>query len=83
LWENIKIRTAPILDVRSSDVSASHGCRVEKLDPKRLFYMQSRWLTQPQSQALILDGYLNSLFEGFEDSNNLKDTLKEKIISYT
>lgn len=79
LGNKIKIRTAPILDVRSSDVSASHGCRVERLDPKRLFYMQSRWLTQSQSQALILDGYINTLFEWFEDPTQIKDTIKEKI----
>lgn len=62
LGDKVKIRTAPILDVRSSDVSASHGCKIERLDPKRLFYMQSRGLSQIESQSLILDGYLNNLF---------------------
>lgn len=59
----MKLRTAPILDVRSSDVSASHGCKVERLDPKRLFYMQSRGLDQSMAQSLVLDGYLNTIFE--------------------
>jgi len=80
LGEKIKIRTAPILDVRSSDVSASHGCRVEKLDPKRLFYMQSRGLTQSESQSLILDGYLNSLFEWFDIGQDIIDNIKKEII---
>lgn len=80
LWNKIKIRTAPILDVRSSDVSASHWCRVEKLDPKRLFYMQSRGLTQLQSQSLILDGYLNSMFEWFTIEQNIIDNIKNKVI---
>lgn len=79
LWQKIKIRTAPILDVRSSDVSASHGCRVERLDPKRLFYMQSRGLTQSQSQSLILDGYLNTIFEWFEDTEALLSSIKKEI----
>jgi len=81
LGDKIKIRTAPILDVRSSDVSASHGCRVERLDPKRLFYMQSRGLTQSESQSLILDGYLNTMFEWFEDTNNIRETLQQYIIA--
>ncbi len=80
LGEKIKIRTAPILDVRSSDVSASHGCRVERLDPKRLFYMQSRGLTQSESQSLILDGYLNSMFEWFELSEELINSIKTQIL---
>lgn len=81
LGEKIKIRTAPILDVRSSDVSASHGCRVERLDPKRLFYMQSRGLTQSESQSLILDGYLNTMFEWFEDINNIRQDIQQHIIA--
>ncbi len=80
LGEKIKIRTAPILDVRSSDVSASHGCRVERLDPKRLFYMQSRGLTQSESQSLILDGYLNAMFEWFELSEELINSIKTQIL---
>lgn len=80
LGEKIRIRTAPILDVRSSDVSASHGCRVERLDPKRLFYMQSRGLTQSESQSLILDGYLNSMFEWFDVSEALVTNIKTQIL---
>ena len=76
LGERVKIRTAPILDVHSSDVSASHGCKIEKLDPKRLFYMQSRWLTPSAAQSLILDGYLNNVFEGFEGQEALHDMVK-------
>ncbi len=76
LGNKIKIRTAPILDVRSSDVSASHWCKIERLDPKRLFYMQSRGLTQSESQSLILDGYLNNLFEGFDGNEALIEELK-------
>ncbi len=80
LGEKIKIRTAPILDVRSSDVSASHWCRVERLDPKRLFYMQSRGLTQSESQSLILDGYLNAMFEWFDIEQDMIDDIKTQII---
>lgn len=79
LGERVKIRTAPILDVHSSDVSASHGCKIEKLDPKRLFYMQSRGLTPLQSQSLILDGYLNTVFEGFEGQEDLRTIVQNLI----
>ena len=79
LGDKVKIRTAPILDVHSSDVSASHWCRVEKIDPKRLFYMQSRGLDPAASQALILDGYLNNLFEGFPGQEELLEEIKASI----
>lgn len=81
LWKRVKIRTAPILDVRSSDVSASHGCRVEKIDQKKLFYMQSRGLTASQSQSLILDGYIDSMFEWFDDNDSMyKDKIKKLLL---
>ena len=81
LWKRVKIRTAPILDVRSSDVSASHGCRVEKIDQRKLFYMQSRGLTASQSQSLILDGYIDSMFEWFDDNDTMyKDKIKKLLL---
>lgn len=81
LWQRIRIKTAPILDVHSSDVRASHWCRVERLDPKKLFYMQSRWLSHSESQALLIDGYLGSFFEGYDDNKELYQLLREKLLS--
>ncbi len=42
LGERVQIKTLPMLDVRSNDVSASHGARIEKLDAKKLFYLESK-----------------------------------------
>lgn len=42
LGERVQISTLPMLDVRSNDVSASHGARIEKLDVKKLFYLESK-----------------------------------------
>lgn len=81
LWERVKLRTAPILDVRSSDVSASHGCKVERLDPKRLFYMQSRGLDQSMAQSLVLDGYLNTIFEWYDGYESLIADIKQTLLS--
>jgi Fe-S cluster assembly scaffold protein SufB len=43
-----------MLDVRSSDVSASHGARIERLDEKKLFYMKSRGIDSTQAKELII-----------------------------
>lgn len=63
LGEKIKIKTLPMLDVRSNDVSASHGCRIDKVDSNKLFYMMSKGIPQSQARQLIVDGYLTSIFE--------------------
>jgi Fe-S cluster assembly protein SufD len=54
LGDKLKIKTLPMLDVRSNDVKASHGARIEKLDPQRLFYLQSRGLDDTQAKNLII-----------------------------
>jgi Fe-S cluster assembly scaffold protein SufB len=51
-----------MLDVHSNDVSASHGCKIERLDDKKLFYAMSRGLTREQSVALFVDAYIGRLF---------------------
>ena len=62
MGENIQIKTLPMLDVRSSDVSASHGCRIQKLDEKKLFYLMSRGLSRQESERLMIEGVVASVF---------------------
>jgi Fe-S cluster assembly scaffold protein SufB len=66
LWEKIQIKTLPMLDVQSNDVSASHGARIEKIDAKKLFYAQSRGLDESQAKWLIIGGYFDVLFDSVE-----------------
>lgn len=54
LGKKIKIKTLPMLDVRSSDVNASHGAKIDRLDENKLFYMMAKGLDQKQSQMLIV-----------------------------
>lgn len=62
LWKQIQIKTLPMLDVRSNDVSASHGARIEKLDEKKLFYMRSKWLSESEAKRLMLEWYVKDTF---------------------
>ena len=54
LGDRVHIKTLPMLDVHSSDVSASHGARIERLDEKKLFYLQSRGLDATQAKELMI-----------------------------
>lgn len=62
LGEKIKINTLPMLDVQSNDVQASHGARIEKLDPKKLFYFKSRGLSDHDAKQLLISGYMETIF---------------------
>jgi len=85
LWSDIQIKTLPMLDVRSSDVSASHGCRIQKLDDKKLFYMRSKGLSKQQAEELMIKGYFDQLFAAVkwdEDSNQVVEKLEKEYIDY-
>ncbi len=58
LGKKVKVKTLPMLDVHSADVSASHGARIDKLDEAKLFYMMAKGLDKKSSQKLIVEGYL-------------------------
>lgn len=77
LWDQIDLKTLPMLDVRSSDVSASHWCRIERLDPKKMFYLQSRWLDHLASRRLLLEWYVDNAF------GSVTNSIEEKNASST
>ncbi len=78
LGENIKITSLPRLDVRSNDVAASHGARIERLDELKMFYLRSKWLNKKQAQLLLINGYIQKFFEWLDDI----DKIKADLISY-
>jgi len=63
LGDTIKIKTLPMLDVQSNDVVASHGAKIEKLDPQKLFYMQAKGMSKESSEKLLIAGYFETLFK--------------------
>jgi len=61
LWGKLKLRTLPVLDVRSNDISASHAAVVDRIDPMQMFYCMSRWLDHTQSTQLIIESTIRSM----------------------
>lgn len=61
LGKNISLKTLPKLNVASHNVRAAHGAKVDSLDQQKLFYMMSRGLTKEQSQALLVNGYIDDV----------------------
>jgi hypothetical protein len=70
LWKNIKIKTLPILDVKSKDVQMSHWAKIQKIDQNKLFYMWTKWISKLKSKNLILNWYFNNILENFNLINN-------------
>lgn len=69
LWGKLKLRTLPVLDVRSNDISASHGAKVDRIDPMQMFYCMSRWLDRRQSTQLIIESMIRSMTDHIQSES--------------
>ena len=50
--------TVPYMEIQSDDVSISHEASVSKLDSEKLFYLQSRGLSEQKAKQLLVQGFI-------------------------
>jgi len=65
----------PILEVENNEVSCSHGAILSRINEDQLFYLQSRGISEKQSQELLIHAHLNPII------NQFPEVLQEKIYS--
>ncbi|MDQ2878261.1 MAG: SufD family Fe-S cluster assembly protein [Pseudomonadota bacterium] len=58
----------PELEIFADDVKCAHGATVGELDAGALFYLESRGITPADAKALLLRGFIGSVFEGIADA---------------
>lgn len=80
LWKKVSIKTLPILNVSSKDVSASHWAKIEKISSDKLFYMNSKWLDKNFSQKLVIDWYVNHVLSSFSECDDKEINMIKKFI---
>lgn len=66
LWNAKYISLIPWLRVDSPDVKASHWAKVQRISPERLFYMQSRWLSEEKAMNMIINSYSQQISDKLE-----------------
>lgn len=57
----------PLLDVHSHRVKASHWAKIHTLDQQKLFYMMSKGLSLQESQKIVVQAWLQSIFDHISD----------------
>lgn len=77
LWNAKYISLIPWLRVDSPDVVASHGAKIQRISPERIFYMQSRGLSQEKATNMII----NSYSEQIADKLQLNESQKSEFYS--
>ena len=63
LWNAKYISLIPWLRVDSPDVKASHWAKVQRISPERIFYMQSRGLSEEKAVNMIINSYSEQIVD--------------------
>jgi Fe-S cluster assembly protein SufD len=57
----------PGLEIQANDVRCTHAAAVAQVDPEQLFYLRSRGLREDVAKRLVIEGFLATLVERFEE----------------
>jgi len=57
LSEDARADSQPQLEIYADDVKCTHGATLGPLDPKELFYLQSRGIAPAEARALLVYGF--------------------------
>ena len=71
----------PELEIFADDVKCAHGASVGELDAMQLFYAESRGLDPASARALLLEGFVMSLWDSAKDSDAIRETAREALRS--
>lgn len=73
-----KMYTKPQLEIYTDDVKCSHGSTVGQLDQEALFYMQTRGISLPVAQKLLMQAFMSDVIDGVRLAS-LKDRLRHLV----
>lgn len=66
--------TKPQLEIYTDDVKCSHGSTIGQLDQEALFYMQTRGISLPVAQKLLMQAFMSDVIDGVR-----LDTLRDRL----
>jgi Fe-S cluster assembly protein SufD len=72
----------PGLEIQANDVRCTHAAAVAQVDPEQLFYLRSRGLRPDVAKRLVIEGFLATLVERFEEGpvrEVLSDALERRL----
>ncbi len=75
LSKNTEVNTKPELEIYADDVKCSHGATTGELDEEKLFYLRTRGLNKEEAKKILIEGFINELFEDVKNKE-----LKKKLL---
>ena len=67
LGRGASMNAKPELEIFNDDVECAHGSAVGELDQEALFYLRARGISEGNARQLLINAFLNDVFERIED----------------
>lgn len=61
--DSARVHTAPQLEIYCDDVKCSHGAATGSLDPRAMFYMQTRGIPRQTARAMLLQAFMSDVLD--------------------
>lgn len=78
LSDKAHVISQPQLEISADDVSCGHGVTIGNVDKNKLFYLQSRGLSEKEATKLLLNGFFNDVLQKIPEEK-LKMELGRKL----
>ncbi len=78
LSNSAEVNAVPNLEIENSDVKCSHGVTTAHIDREKLFYAQSRGISEKNAAQLFVDGHVSPCLDAISDEN-AHITLQERM----
>lgn len=76
------VDSRPFLEILANDVFCTHGSTTGKLDKKQIYYLQSRGLSGKKAEQLLIEGFINDLFEKIREVGGEKYLKQFSMINF-
>ncbi|MEK6848301.1 MAG: SufD family Fe-S cluster assembly protein [Nanoarchaeota archaeon] len=73
LTPGVRADVMPSLAISNNEVKCTHGVSIKKINPKEVYYLQTRGLSEETAKRTIIDGFFSEISSEF---NMLNETCK-------
>lgn len=77
LSDDVFVRSEPFLEILANEVFCTHGSTTGKINEDQLYYLATRGVHKKTARKLLLQGFLNEVYQKLEDNNIETRTLKK------
>lgn len=81
LSDKAEIDSKPQLEIYADDVKCAHGATAGELEEEALFYMRARGIPEAQARAMLIEGFLDEVFEDMSRAA-IAEVLRARVSSW-